>query len=159
MIISLRRACLGFTAIALASPLLAHRFQAGALLIEHPWSRETAKGQQVGAGYLSITNKGKTADRLVSATSAAAASVEVHTVGMENGVMRMRQLKDGLPIPAGKTVTLKPGGYHIMLIGLKKPLVKGAMVPAELRFEKAGRVKIAFKIDAITASADDHANH
>lgn len=144
---------------AVATPLLSHEFAAGPIKIAHPWSRETAPGQDVGAGYLTIINSGKTDDRLLSASSPAVAQVEVHTVGMVAGVMRMRELKDGLAIPAGATVTFKPGGYHIMMIGLKAPLKKGAMVPAELRFAKAGRVKIAFKVEGIGTTQVDHGQH
>ena len=158
---TLRLAALGASAF-IAAPLLAHGFEAGSIKIGHPWSRETAPSQVVGAGFMTITNSGKTGDRLVSATSPAAREVQVHTVSMNGGVMRMRQLTAGLPIPAGATVTLQPGGYHIMLIGLKAPLKQGAMVPATLRFQRAGTVNIAFKVEAIDfagPNGGDHAGH
>jgi copper(I)-binding protein len=158
LMISIRPA-LALISFIIAAPLAAHGFTVGQLKIGHPWSRESAPGQKVGAGFLTITNTGTTDDRLLSASSSAAEQVQVHTAGLVNGVMRMRELKDGLAIPAGATVTLAPGGYHIMLIGLKGPLVRGAMIPAELRFAKAGRVKISFKVEAITATEADHAAH
>ena len=83
---------------ATATPLLAQSVTAGKLVIDHPWSRQTAPAQKVGGGFLIITNKGKAADRLVSATSSVAAEVQLHTMSMDGGVMRMRQMKDGVAI-------------------------------------------------------------
>lgn len=156
------RHLVALTAAILAVPIAAHDVTVGALKIGHPWSRETAPGQGAGGGFLTITNNGKQADRLVSATSPAAAQVQIHTVSMTDGVMRMRELPGGLEIPAGTTVALKPGGYHIMLIGLKAPLKQGMMVPTELRFQRAGKVKINFKVEAIAYTGpkgDDHVVH
>jgi periplasmic copper chaperone A len=156
------RHLLALTAAIIAAPLTAHGFTVGDLKIGHPWSRETAPGQSVGGGFLTITNNGKQSDRLVSVTSPAAAQVQVHTVLMTDGVMRMRELPGGLEIPAGTTVALKPGGFHIMLIGVKAPLKQGTMVPAELRFQRAGKVKINFKVEAIAYAGPeggDHAGH
>jgi len=156
------RHILALTVAIIAAPLAAHGFTVGPLKIGHPWSRETAPGQSAGGGFLTITNTGKQDDRLVSATSPAAAQVQIHTVSMAGGVMRMRELPTGLEIPAGATVALKPGGYHIMLIGLKTPLKQGAMVPAELRFQRAGKVRINFKVEAISYAGPqggDHAGH
>lgn len=147
------------TAAIIAGPLAANGFTVGALKIGHPWSRETAPGQSAGGGFLTITNSGKQSDRLVSVTSPAAAQVQIHTVSMTDGVMRMRELPGGLEIPPGATVALKPGGYHIMLIGLKAPLKQGTMVPAELRFRHAGKVKINFKIEAISYAVPQGGNH
>jgi periplasmic copper chaperone A len=153
-----RRAALAASAL-ITAPLLAHDYSAGQIRIGHPWSRETAPSQVVGAGFMTITNGGKTGDRLLSATSPAAREVQVHTVSMDGGVMRMRQLTAGLPIPAGATVTLRPGSYHIMLIGLKAPLKQGVMVPATLRFQNAGTVSIAFKVEAIGFAGPDRGDH
>jgi periplasmic copper chaperone A len=153
-----RRAALAASAL-IAAPLLAHDYSAGQIRIGHPWSRETAPSQVVGAGFMTITNGGKTGDRLLSATSPAARDVQVHTVSMDGGVMRMRQLTAGLPIPAGATVTLRPGSYHIMLIGLKAPLKQGAMVPATLRFQRAGTVSITFNVEAISFAGPDGGDH
>ncbi|MGB5076797.1 MAG: copper chaperone PCu(A)C, partial [Sphingorhabdus sp.] len=135
--------------LAIATPLMAHNFKAGSLTISHPWARETAKGQVVGGGFMKITNNGKADDRLVSATSNASAEVQVHTMSMNNGVMQMRQLKDGIAIPAGQTVELKPGSLHVMFMGLKKPLVRGTKLPVTLRFARAGAVKVQFAIQPV----------
>lgn len=132
-----------------AAPVFAHGFSAGKLDIAHPWTRETAPNQKVGGGFMKITNRGVAADRLIAATSPAATEVQIHTMSMDGGVMRMRQLGDGIAIPAGGTVSLQPGGFHIMFIGLKKPFKQGAVIPAELRFEKAGKVKVQFAVEAV----------
>jgi copper(I)-binding protein len=149
----------GLVVPVLAAPLLAHNFAIGKIVIGHPWTRETAATQSVGGGFLTIRNGGKTADRLVSASSSAAAEVQIHTMSMDGGVMKMRQLKDGIAIPAGQTVELKPGGLHIMFIGLKRPFKKGAQIPATLRFEKAGSVKVSFAVQPVGSSAPMEAGH
>lgn len=147
-------------ALALGStPLVAHSFTVGAIKIGHPWTRETAPAQTTGAGYMTITNSGTTADTLVSISSPAAKEVQIHTMSMAGGVMRMRQLTGGLPIPAGGTVTLKPGAFHLMLIGLKAPLKQGTKIPAELRFQKAGKVKVEFAVQPIVSQAPMEMNH
>ena len=129
-----------------ASPTLAHDYQLGAIAIGHPFSRATSAGQAVGGGFLKLNNGGG-ADKLVSASTPAAASVELHTMRMEGDVMRMRQL-DAIELPAGQTVELKPGGLHLMLMGLKAPLKAGDMVPLTLKFEKAGEVTVQLKVEA-----------
>lgn len=133
-----------------AAAVLAHGFKIGALSIAHPWSRQTAPGQTVGGGFLVVTNAGDKEDRLVSASSPAAAEVQLHTMSMEGGVMRMRQVTDGLPVPAHGKLELKPGGFHIMFIGLKAPFQLGAKIPATLTFKRAGKVKVAFAVEAVT---------
>lgn len=151
-----------FAAAALAlvsAPLAAHSFAVGPLRIGHPWARETAPAQTVGGGFLTITNTGKTADTLVSASSPAAKEVQIHTMSMDGGVMRMRRLTNGLPIPAGATIALKPGGYHLMLVGLKAPLKAGVKVPGELRFKNAGAVKIEFAVQSLSAPLPAEAAH
>jgi len=105
-----------------AMPASAREYKAGTLTITDPWSRATPKGASVGAGYLKIVNTGTTADRLVSGSSDVAGSLQVHEMTMEKGVAKMRQLKEGLEIKPGQTVELKPGGTHVMLVDLKKPL-------------------------------------
>jgi copper(I)-binding protein len=147
---------------AASAPLLAHSFKSGGLTIDHPWARETAQGQVVGGGFMDIRNAGKADDRLLSATSPVAAEVQLHTMTMDNGVMRMRQVKDGIVIPAGQTVSLKPGGLHIMFMGLKRPLAKGTKVPVTLRFQRAGAVKVQFAVQqagAMNPAAMNHAGH
>lgn len=153
------RQLLALTGAIIAAPLAAHGFNVGDLRIGHPWSRETASGQKSGGGFLTISNNGTQADRLVSATSPAAAKVQIYAVSMTGGVMRTRVLTDGLAIPAGASVSFQPGGYHIMLIGLKVPLKEGTLVPAELRFRRAGKVNINFKVEAMSYAGPKGGNH
>lgn len=141
-------------AIAVAAPVLGHDFTLGSLEIAHPWTRQTAPGQSNGGGFLVVTNKGRTADRLVGVASPAAGKVELHTMSMDGGVMRMRPVTGGLPIPAGGTLTLAPGGYHVMLIGLKAPLTLGAMVPLTLRFERAGTITVQLKVEPVSFTGE-----
>ena len=108
--------------------------------IADAWARPTVQGQHAGGGYLRIDNKGGVADRLLAASADVSASVELHTMTMEGDVMRMRRV-DGIDVPAGQVVELKPGGLHVMFMGLKAPLRAGERLPLVLRFEKSGEVK------------------
>ena len=92
--------------------------------------------------YLSITNHGAMGDRLLAVESSLARKTELHTMNVTNGVMKMRQIDDGIAIPSGKTNQLAPGGFHVMLIGLKAPLNAGEHYQVTLVFEKAGKVKL-----------------
>jgi copper(I)-binding protein len=123
----------------------------GDLVIAAPWSRATPQGAAVAGGYLTITNKGTAPDRLLSFSTDLADQPEVHEMKEEGGVMKMRPLKAGLAIPPGATVRLEPGGYHLMLLKLKKPLVEGQRFKATLMFEKAGPVELEFEVRAIGA--------
>lgn len=133
-------------AVTVATPVLAHDFKVGPIEIKHPWARPTPPGAPTGGGYFTLVNTGTTPDRLLGGSTPAAGRLEVHEMSMDGGIMRMRKLDKGLAVPAGGTVELKPGGLHIMLIGLKAPLKVGDRVPATLRFEKAGEVKIQFQV-------------
>ena len=150
----LRRTSFGIALLAvtaLAGQGVAHA--AGPISIESPWTRATAAAQTVGGGFMTIVNAGKADDRLVSASSPAAAEVQIHDMKMEEGVMRMRQLADGLAVPAGARVELKPRSLHLMFMQLKAPLVAGQTVPVTLQFEKAGSVAVQFRVEAMGASA------
>lgn len=134
-------------------PASADDANVGAIKIAAPWARATPKGASVGGAYFTLTNTGTTSDRLVGGSSDAAQRVEIHEMSMDNGVMKMRELPKGLEIEPGQTVDFKPGGYHVMLIGLKKPLTQGEEVKATLTFEKAGKVDVVFKIEGIGAQS------
>ena len=97
-------------------------YKVGEVEIDDLWVRASAPGQSNGAGYMDIDNDAKTPDRLLSITSAAAERVELHTVETTNGVAKMRQVEDGIALPADTEVKLSPGGYHVMFIKLKAPL-------------------------------------
>ncbi|WP_230781680.1 copper chaperone PCu(A)C [Sphingomonas sp. Leaf37] len=131
---------------ALAAPASAQIARQGSITAVDPWSRATSPRASIGAGYLTLRNTGAQADRLVSATSPRAAKVEIHTMSLDDGIMRMRPLPNGLEVPAGGEASLAPGGHHIMLIGLKSPLKAGERIPATLRFARAGDVRIQFKV-------------
>lgn len=144
----------------LAAPAaLAHDFKAGDITIKHPWSRETAPRARTGAGYLTIVNGGSQADRIVGGTTPVAERLEIHAVSMENNIMQMRRQENGIEIPAGGTLELKPGGYHIMLIGLKEPLKAGASVPATLEFARAGKVNVTFKVESLSGKSAPAMSH
>jgi len=118
--------------------------------VDDAWARATAPGAKIGAGYMKITSSGA-ADRLVGASSPAAARVELHVTDKKGDVMRMRQVK-AYDIPAGGSFELSPGGAHLMLVDLKAPLKEGAKVLLALRFEKAGEVKVELRVRALGAS-------
>ncbi len=141
----------GCVAVALVvTPALAADVQK-TLEIRHPFARATPAGARSGAVFMTIENKGKDADRLLSASSPAAGIVEIHEMKMANGMMQMREVT-GLEIKPGATVELKPGGYHVMLMDLKTPLKQGESVPVTLKFEKAGAVEVKASIEAMGAS-------
>ena len=144
-------------AILIGAALAAFAWSAHAADISfvHPWARATPPGAQVGAGYVTLQNKGA-ADRLVSATVDVVDHVEIHEMSMDGGVMKMRRLPSGLELPAGKSVELKPGGYHLMLMGLKQPLKVGETVKATMTFEKAGAVPVELKVEPMGGMDHGH---
>jgi len=111
--------------------------------VEGAWARPTVPGQQGGGGFLTITSSA--GDRLVGGSTPAAQRFELHTMAMKGDVMEMRQL-EAIELPAGKAVEFKPGGLHVMFIGLAQPLALGSKVPVTLKFEKAGEVKVDFEV-------------
>lgn len=135
----------------LALPAQAADVMSGKLKISAPWARATPKGAPVGGGYLTITNMGSEPDRLVGGSASIAKAVEVHEMKMENGVMKMRELANGLEIKPGQTVKLDPTGYHLMFMGLKQALQKGQHIKVTLQFAKAGRVDVDFTVEGIGA--------
>jgi copper(I)-binding protein len=146
-----------FAALALfALAAHAHDYKLGTLGIETPWARATPAGAQSGGGFMKLVNRGTAADRLISARSAAADKVEIHEMKMDGNIMRMRELEKGLELPAGATVELKPGGYHIMFMGLKAPFARGASIPITLVFEKAGSIDVEMKVEAMGSAAPAH---
>jgi len=139
-------------------PAAAHEYKAGDLTIENPWTRATPAGAKTAAGYARITNNGEAADRLVGGSAAGAERVEVHEMKMDNNVMRMRELEQGLEIKPGETVELKPGSYHLMMIGLNEGYKEGQTVEGTVTFKNAGTVNVAFPVLAIGETMD-HAGH
>jgi len=145
-------------ALSLASAFAhAHSFKLGEIDIGHPHARPTVAGQPMGGGYLMLDNKGRD-DKLVSASAAISASVELHSMSMEGDVMRMRQV-DTITLPTGTKVELKPGGYHLMFVGLKAPLKAGDKFPMKLKFEKAGEVEVTVNVEVPKAGGDATVEH
>ena len=126
-----------FMGLMMLSPAMASDLMFGALQF-----RATVGSMPSSAAYLSITNHGGTADRLLAAESSLARKTELHTMDVTNGVMKMRQIDGGIAIPAGKTIQLAPGGFHVMLIGLRAALNAGENYQVTLTFEKAGKIKL-----------------
>ena len=145
-----------FVAIAVlmgcwASSANAEDITVGSLKISSPWARATPKGAAVGGAYMTIANMGNVSDRLVGGSSDLSSHVEIHEMSMDNGVMKMRPLEKGVEIKPGQTVEFKPGGNHVMFVGLKKPFEEGQHVKATLEFEKSGNVAIDFAVRSIGA--------
>jgi periplasmic copper chaperone A len=147
----------------LASQATAHDYTVGTLHIVHPYSVPSAFAAQNGAAYIrTITNKGDAADQLLSASSPAAQTVELHTMKMDGDVMRMREIS-ALPLPAKAEVTLRhddrgANGYHLMLMKLVKPLNVGDRFPMTLKFEKAGTVEVTIVVQP-RAKGDASSEH
>jgi copper(I)-binding protein len=115
------------------------------------WSRATPPGAKVAAGYFTIRNKAASPDRLISASSAVAARVETHIVEKQGEVMRMREVK-GYEVPAKGSFELKPGGPHLMLVDIKRPLKEGEKVSVVLRFQNAGEVRTDLEVKGMGAA-------
>jgi|ERR1041385_2309466 copper(I)-binding protein len=141
---------------AVATSAHAENYKVGSLVVDHPWTRATPKSATVAGGYVKITNTGSTPDRLTGGSAEVSRKFEVHEMSMEGGVMKMRELKDGLEIPPGATVELKPGSYHIMMMNLSRPLAKGEKVKGSLTFEKAGKVDVEFAVEALGGMPAGH---
>lgn len=146
-------------ALGLGQEAKAHDYTIGELSIGHPWTRATAPAAKVAGGYLTIENKGGRPDRLISATFSGSSFVEVHEMAVVNGVMRMRELPKGIEIAPGAKAVLKPGGYHLMFIDLKAGLKEGESMKGALVFERAGRIEVDFKVEAMGARGGGHEHH
>ena len=135
-------ACAAWTTTAYAQPYVLQN-----LRIEHPYARPTPPGARTGAAYFAIENRGRDGDRLVRVQTPLAGAAEIHSMSMEGNMMRMRAVS-ALDIAPHATTTLKPGGYHLMLVDLKRPLAVGDTVPLSLTFEKAGTIEVAARVEA-----------
>lgn len=138
---------------AVSSDALAHEFKLGDLMIDQPWARASIGQAKAGAAYLTLYNHGEAPDRLLAVDSSVAKRTEIHTMEMVEGVMKMRPIK-AIEVAPGEPSVLAPGGMHIMLMGLKKPLVEGESFSLTLAFEKAGTIEVEVTIDSATKT--DH---
>lgn len=134
------------SACLLSSNAFSAEYTVGDLVIKDPYARATAPMAPVAGGFMSITNNGKQADKLVGGKVGFSQLVEVHQMSMTDGVMKMSQVEGGLEIPAGETVELKPGGYHLMFIGLMEQLKPEEQRKGTVIFENAGEVEIEYQV-------------
>ncbi|MDM9645612.1 copper uptake system-associated protein [Rhizobium sp. S163] len=133
----------------LSTSALAHEASIGPISIERPAVRAMVPGAKVGGGYLTIRNNGTQADKLVSASADRARSVQMHEMSTSNGIMVMREMKDGIDVPSGQTVDLQPGGSHLMFMDVQQPFKQGEEIKATLTFERAGSVDVMFDVGPI----------
>jgi copper(I)-binding protein len=136
-----------------ASPAPAKDYDIGSIHITQPWARATPKGASSAAAYMTVTNNASAPDRVSCVASDASGECQIHNMTMEGGVMKMRPVEGGLEIKPGETVTLKPSGFHVMLLNLKHPLVQGKEVKVTLKLEQAGSIDVECPIEAIGAPA------
>jgi len=130
------------------SPSMEGEMHGKEIMVKSPWAR--ASIGKNGAAFVTVVNGGKTDDKLVGVLSDIAKRTELHTHKMEGNIMRMRPVEN-IPVPAGGTVTLKPGGHHVMFMGLKQKLSEGGEFPLTLIFEKAGKMRVSVKIGKMGA--------
>jgi periplasmic copper chaperone A len=151
------RSVAALLALAFTQPIAGHAaaadYHVGSLQITQPWARATPQGADSGAAYMTVTNTGTKPARLSCVSTDAAAKCQIHEMSMDNGVMKMRPVEGGLEIKPGQSVTLKPGGYHVMLVNLKAPLQQGKTVEATLQVDGGSTVQVEFPVAAIGAPA------
>lgn len=143
----------------LPGKLFAQEFSAGNIQVDHPWSMPLPPVSANGAAYITIENKGTEVDRMVGASSPIADVVEVHEHVHENGLMKMQQVEGGLELGSGEKVSFAPGGLHLMLIGLRAPLVEGQEFPLKLQFEHAGELEVVVQIGNSGDGEMGHSGH
>src|SRR5262245_3396339 len=130
---------------------LAQEYTAGGLKVGRVWTREVPGGAKVAAGFMTITNTGKESDTLIGGSVPIAGALEVHEMKMEGGLMKMRRLEPGLVIKPVEPVEMKPASLHLMLLDLKQGPKRGTPVKGTLVFEKAGRIDVEYKVEALGA--------
>jgi periplasmic copper chaperone A len=141
--------------VAGAQGVLADETRVGDLVVKQAWARATIGLGKTGAMYLTVTNRGDKADRLIAVTTPIARRAGLHTHIVDGDVIKMRPV-EAVEIAAGQSATFKPGGDHIMMMGLKRPLKKGGSFPLTLTFEAAGSVAIMVDIAGATAKSHNH---
>ena len=138
-----------------AAAAFAQDTKIGAITIDHPWARATPGAVKNSAAFMSFDNKGA-ADKLISVTGSVAKEIQIHSMITEAGVMKMREIQS-LDIPANGKAELKPGGFHVMLIGIPDGLKEGTKFPLKLKFEKAGEITV--QVTAEKPGSNDHSEH
>lgn len=140
-------AAVSLTIASFSASALSQEVKVGDLTLVHPWARATAPGAPVSGGYMKITNAGTAPDYLIGGSADFAEKVEIHEMVMDGDVMKMRPVEGGLEVPAAGEVELKPGGYHVMFIGMKKQLLPDTMEHARLVFKNAGEVDVQLSVE------------
>jgi hypothetical protein len=133
----------------------AQDYRVGDIVVADPWARAAPLAGRPGAAYMALTNTGTVDDRLIAAGADVAGTVELHSHTMTDGVMRMRRVEGGIPVPAGETVALAPGGLHVMLIDLAQPLAVGDRFPLILTFAESGDVTVDVAVRPIDATGPE----
>jgi len=146
---------LAFAALLMVAAVPAFA-QSSSIQVENPWAPATPSGAKTGAVYMTIDNKLSIADRLTGLSSEVAKKLQIHETKTDKGITKMREISGGLPVPVGGSVVLKPGGYHVMLIDLNKPLKAGETFPLTLVFEKAGNISITVPVQSMGATGATH---
>lgn len=118
--------------------------------VERPWSRATPTGAKIGVGFMRLKNAGSAAARVIGASSPVAGRVEMHVTTRDGDVMKMRQV-DSFDIPAGGSFDLKPGGAHLMLMDLQRPLQQGERVPLTLKLKQGGELQVDLTVEPLGA--------
>jgi len=130
-----------------------------AIIISDAWVRQPPPGAAVAAAYLHLSNPGAQDERLLAVDTPAAERVEIHDMQMVSGMMQMREISDGVRLPAGETVTLAPGGRHLMLIAPRHELGIGDEVMLTLRFEHAPEQTLVFQVRSLMDGPEPHEGH
>ena len=142
-------------ATLISGRVMAADYKVGSLEIMAPWSRATPKGAATAIGYMTIKNDGTIPDRLVGGSVDFAGGFQLHSMVMEGDVSKMREL-EGVDIAPGQTIEFKPGGSHVMFVGLKHPLTEGEHIKGTLVFERAGTAQIEYDVQGIGAQSGPH---
>ena len=138
--------------VASLSPAFAQTTSAAPIMVENAWARATPGNIKTGGAYMTLKDMGTSPDQLVGVSTPVADKAELHIMTEDNGVMKMRPVA-AIPVEPGKPTELKPGGYHVMLMGLKNPLKEGDSFPMTLKFEKAGTIQVTVKVEKPGAMA------
>lgn len=148
--------------LTLAAGAAADHHIKGTVMVHEPWARASAGKARAGATYFTIANRGGKTDRLVAVSSPVARKARLHTHSMEGGVMKMRHVT-AVEVAPGEPTVFKPGGLHVMLMGLKAPLRKGESFPLTLTFENAGKIEVRVMVQGVGAmgpgKTDKHGKH
>lgn len=144
----MRQLTIAAVAFCISANAMATDYKAGSVEISSPWSRATPNGAQTAVGYMTIKNNGTTSDRLIGGSVDVADRFQLHSMAMENGIAKMRELSS-IEIKPGQTIEFRPGGSHVMFVNLNHPLSKGGHVAGILVFERAGKVRIECSVEGI----------